>query len=147
MDAWIRWVEGNEALLWATAIVSLVTFFGTLAIVPVLLSRMPADYFVGSKPPADLVQRFPGWTRWFVRALKNLMGLVLLLMGVIMLFTPGQGVLTVLLGIALLDFPGKRKLERSIASRPRVRRSIDWIRERNGRPPLQFDEPDGPSPA
>jgi hypothetical protein len=145
VDAWIRWVEGNEALLVATAILSALTFFGTLALVPVLLGRMPANYFAGDQPPDELVRRVPPSLRLFARILKNLLGLVLLGMGFVMLFIPGQGVLTMLLGIALLDFPGKRKLERRIASRPRVRKSIDWIRERKGQPPLQFDdEPEDP---
>ena len=140
MDAWIRWVEGNQALLLATAILSALTFFGTLALVPVLLRRMPANYFVGDHPPDDLVRRVPPSLRVFARILKNMLGVVLLGMGFLMLFIPGQGVLTMLLGIALLDFPGKRKLERRIALRPRVRKSIDWIRERRGQPPLLFDE-------
>jgi hypothetical protein len=51
-----------------------------------------------------------------------------------------------LIGISLLDFPGKRRLERRIAMHRHVRRSIDWIRQRRGRPPLRFEDPTAPSP-
>jgi hypothetical protein len=41
------------------------------------------------------------------------MGIILALPGV-----PGQGILTVLIGVMLLEFPGKRRLERAIVGRP-----------------------------
>lgn len=145
MDAWIQWVEGNEALLLAMAAVSVVTFVGTLAIVPVLLSRMPADYFVGDDGPPSALGKLPPGVRFLARALKNVLGVVLLAMGFLMLFIPGQGVLTMLLGVALLDFPGKRRLEKNIASKPRVRKSINWMRARSDRPPLRFDDDDDPN--
>ena len=49
---------------------------------------------------------------------------------------PGPGFLTVLFGIALLDFPGKRWLEYKIVSRPRVYRAINALRQKFDRPPL-----------
>lgn len=117
---------------------SLVMFFGTLAVVPWLLVRLPADYFVRESPPPQP----PGWLvlRWTVRIIKNLVGLVCLLAGLAMLVLPGQGLLTIFIGISLLDFPGKRALERRIIQRPRILRSINWLRRKNHRPPLQFDE-------
>jgi hypothetical protein len=53
-----------------------------------------------------------------------------------MLVLPGQGVLTILLGIALLDLPGKRHLERRLIALPTVLRTINKLREKFGRPPL-----------
>jgi hypothetical protein len=52
---------------------------------------------------------------------------------------PGQGVLTILLGIMLLDFPGKRGLEASIVRRPRVLHAINSVRGRFDKPPLFLD--------
>lgn len=141
MEVWLEWMRGNEALLLWMAALSAFTFVGTLVLVPVLLSRMPADYFVGAQAPSGFLGRLPPWSRWFAVVLKNLLGTLLLAMGFIMLFVPGQGVLTMLLGLALTSFPGKRRLEQRIAALPRIRRSIDWIRRRNGRPSLRFDEP------
>jgi hypothetical protein len=53
-----------------------------------------------------------------------------------MLVLPGQGLLTMLIGISLMDFPGKRAIERSIIGRPLILKSINRIRQRFGRPPL-----------
>jgi len=61
---------------------------------------------------------------------------VLLLMGIAMLVLPGQGILTMLIGISLLDFPGKRTLEKKIVCHPSVHRAIDKIRQRAGQSPL-----------
>jgi hypothetical protein len=142
---WIEaWLGEHQLLITVMVGISTASFFGTLALVPVLLARIPADYFVGPRPPDDLGTGVPAAARLLLRIGKNLLGVVLVLMGIAMLVLPGQGVLTILLGIALVDFPGKRRLERRIARRPRVRRSIDWIRNRAKRPPLQFD--DGPDP-
>jgi hypothetical protein len=74
--------------------------------------------------------------------LKNVFGLLLLVLGIIMAFpgVPGQGVLTILLGLMLLDFPGKRQLEYRIVSRPKVLRAINRLRARFGRPPMVLDD-------
>ena len=49
---------------------------------------------------------------------------------------PGQGLLTMLVGLVLLDIPGKRRLELKLVSRPRVVRAINRLRKRFSRPPL-----------
>jgi len=59
-----------------------------------------------------------------------LLGILMSLPGV-----PGQGLLTILLGIMLLDFPGKRGLEYKLVSKPRVRDAINKLRHK-------FDKPD-----
>ena len=115
---------------------SVVLFVGSLALIPVLLARMPADYFARSESP------FASWRRRHplagsaLQAARNLLGFVLLLAGLAMLVLPGQGIITVLMALTLLDFPGKRRLELRIVRQRQVRASIDWIRRRAGRPPL-----------
>ncbi len=47
--------------------------------------------------------------------------------------------LTILLGIMLLDFPGKRGLELKLVRRQQVRRALDGIRKRFNQPPLLLD--------
>lgn len=68
--------------------------------------------------------------------LKNAVGVLLFLAGVAMIVLPGQGLLTMLIGISLLDFPGKRHLERRLVGQPAVLRTINKLREKFGRPPL-----------
>jgi hypothetical protein len=68
--------------------------------------------------------------------LKNLVGAVFLAAGFAMLFLPGQGILTMLIGLSLIDFPGKRRLERKFIGQASVLRTINSMREKFGRPPL-----------
>jgi len=65
---------------------------------------------------------------------------VLVLLGVIMLVTPGQGLLTLLIGLLLLNFPGKYRLERWLVLRPGVLRGLNWLRRRHGEPPFEAPE-------
>jgi hypothetical protein len=55
-----------------------------------------------------------------------------------MLFTPGQGVVTLLVGLSLLDLPGKRRFERRLIERPPVRRALDGLRRSVRRPPIEI---------
>jgi Putative transmembrane protein (PGPGW) len=70
---------------------------------------------------------------------KNLIGGVFVLAGIVMLVLPGQGVLTIMLGIALMNFPGKFQLERWIVSRGPTLWFINRLRRRRGRPALVLE--------
>jgi uncharacterized membrane protein YbaN (DUF454 family) len=70
---------------------------------------------------------------------KNVVGYVFIVLGIAMLFLPGQGLLTFLLGIILIDFPGKYRFERWLILRKHVLRSINWLRRRSNCEPLVVD--------
>jgi hypothetical protein len=69
--------------------------------------------------------------------LKNLFGAILVLAGLSMLLLPGQGILTILVGLMFLDFPGKFAMERRLVRQRPVITAINWMRRRANRPPLQ----------
>ena len=71
---------------------------------------------------------------------KNLLGAILLAGGLIMLFVPGQGLLTMAMGLLLLDYPGKFALERRVARQRSVQSGLNWLRARAGAPPLILDD-------
>ena len=129
------WVQEYEGLLWALTAMSVVLFVATLIAIPIMIARMPADYFV-RRPVRDWPARRPV-LHLAVVILKNALGLVLLLAGIAMLMLPGQGLLTILVGIMLLDFPGKRRLEGALIRRKVIRRAADWIRAKAHRPALE----------
>ena len=72
--------------------------------------------------------------------LKNLLGFTLVLAGVAMIFLPGQGVLTIVVGLGLMNFPGKYKLERRLIRIPAVHLSINWMRKQGHKKPLLVPE-------
>ena len=63
---------------------------------------------------------------------------LMVLVGVAMLLLPGQGILTILIGLMLLDFPGKRGLERRLVQQPAVWRAINWMRAKAHQPALEL---------
>jgi hypothetical protein len=133
------WMRRHALALGALAAGSLVLLVATLAGAWWMVTHMPADYFARAGEPR---RSWPGLhpaSRAAAVVAKNVAGYVLVAAGMIMLVLPGQGVLTILAGVMLLDFPGKYRLERWLVSRAPVRRAIDALRARAGRPPLQLD--------
>jgi hypothetical protein len=130
----ISFFNEHQALLWWFGAISLGTFAGSLILVPVLVARLPPDYFSAAARPV------PQWlpTHPLLRVLslgfKNICGAILILAGGMMIFIPGQGLLTMFVGLTLLDFPGKYQLEKRIVRVPPLLRTINWIRKRKGRP-------------
>ncbi|MBA3256811.1 MAG: hypothetical protein H0T64_09210 [Pyrinomonadaceae bacterium] len=72
---------------------------------------------------------------------KNLLGVVLVVVGILLSLpgVPGQGILTILLGVMLLDFPGKPRLEHWLVSRPKILQAINRLRHRFSKPALVLD--------
>jgi hypothetical protein len=136
-ERWLSWAK-DRGVLAALGLFSVLFFVSGVVAVPWIVARLPADHFVGRAPGS--VARST-WGRLFLKMLKNLVGVVLLIAGVAMLFLPGQGLLTVLVALSLMDFPGKRRLQARIVRIRPVRAALDAIRRRAGREPLVFDEP------
>ena len=120
-------------------LIFLITFFISLAIVSFILVKLPPTYFQESHARDFWVDRHPS-IRWAGLIGKNTLGIVLVLLGILMSIpgVPGQGILTILLGVMLVDFPGKRRLEYKLVSRPRVLETINRLRLRFGKPPLML---------
>ncbi len=134
---WRSMPEINEQLIAILIGVSVVTFVGTLIVVPWLLVRLPSDYFVRESREPTMFARAHPVVRQLLIVLKNLLGGIFILGGMAMLVLPGQGILTILLGVSLIDFPGKYTLERKLVQRKAVHRSINWIRRKRGKGPIE----------
>lgn len=133
-----EWIKDNQQIFWWLGSVSLVTLVISLVILPIVVSRMRSDYF---QPDRDEDRSFAHQhpaIRWTGMILKNLLGGILFIAGILMLGLPGQGILTILMGLMLLDFPGKQRLELWLVRLPAVERALNWIRKKNHRPPLEI---------
>lgn len=60
--------------------------------------------------------------------LKNIFGLLILGLGILLLFLPGQGMITILIGIMLLDIPCMRSLEAKIIRQPKIFENVNRLR-------------------
>ena len=132
------WIQDHQALVWWMGTFSVLSFFGSLLLIPVLVVRIEADYFTRSKVPAGWWKHHHPALRLLLLVLKNLIGAVFVLAGIAMLVLPGQGLLTILVGLLFLNFPGKRALERRLVCVSHINRSLNWLRRRAGRKPLQL---------
>jgi len=131
-----EWAAAHGALLTWLFVGSLLSLVLCALLLPVIVARLPVDHFSRHRAAAAGA---PSLARAVWRAVKNLFGVLFLLAGVAMLVLPGQGLLTMLIGLLLLEFPGKRGLERRIVARPAIRRLLDGIRTRRGCQPFVID--------
>lgn len=136
-DLWASLTVGKVLLGVGIFLLSLGVSFGAIAIVMV---KIPANYF-SPHYVQDFLPGSPWIVRWGAVVAKNLFGLFLIVLGIILSLpgVPGQGILTILLGLIMLDIPGKRPLEARIIQRPSVRSAIDNLRARFNKPPLILD--------
>jgi hypothetical protein len=139
LNALLEQIWNNEALLWLLGMLSLLSLFASLVLIPFLVVRIPVDYFSEKKRQPMPWAHQHVVIRWIVLVLKNVIGLFFLLLGIAMLFLPGQGLLMMFIGILLLNFPGKYRLQRWLVRRLSVRNAVNWLRRRSGKPPLRFD--------
>lgn len=131
-----NWFDANGDLVAYMFVFSLLSLVACLLLLPVIVVRLPADYF----SPRREHQPPPGSIGgWVVRIVRNVVGVLFVLVGLLLLLLPGQGMLMILIGLLLIDFPGKRGLERRIVSRPSILKLLNRMRARRDRPPLVVD--------
>lgn len=132
---WNGWhvAAAGVALTATTAVVSLFA-------VAVFLARLPADYFVNPETRRRVEGRHPV-LHVLVVVGRNLLGYFLILLGIALSLpgVPGQGLLTILIGVMLIDFPGKPRLEKWLLSRRGVITGVNRVRAKFGKPPLVTD--------
>ena len=123
------------SMLLMLSIVSAVLFVGTLIVIPIILVRLPEDYFDVRVRRTWMKDHHPV-LRIVGLVFKNIVGFVFLVAGISMLVLPGQGVLTILIGLSLLDFPGKQRLQARIIGQHTVLHTVNSLRARFGKPPF-----------
>ena len=114
---------------------SVITFVGSVIAGWLVLVHLPENYLTRSEP-TSLYRSKSKLVNLFVEIVRNLLGLGFLLVGMVMLVTPGQGILSIVVGIILIEFPGKQKLIRKIVASPNIFKAINKIRKQANKPPL-----------
>jgi hypothetical protein len=133
----LEWIRIHETAFWWLGTLSIITFLGTLIVIPFLVVRIPADYFKCDKQKPSRYHKQHSFSHILLLALKNFLGLIFLIAGLAMLLLPGQGFITILIGIMMLNFPGKFALEIRIVQQPTILRAINWIRVKANREALE----------
>lgn len=102
---------------------------------PWLIGRLPADYFLRVSHPDS--RRLHLRAHPIRRLAKNALGATLAVAGVLMLFLPGQGLLTLVVALTLLEFPGKARLERRLIETDNLFAALNWIRRKAHKEPFE----------
>jgi len=132
----LAWTSEHPDFLRYALLSSVIVFVGSLVALPFLVSAIPANYFATAKSPLSGATLRHPVIRLLLLGLKNLVGAVFLGAGLVMLVTPGQGVMCILIGLSFLNFPGKRRLELWIVRKPKVLSALNWMRSKTGKPAL-----------
>ncbi len=131
-----------ESLAWGdiawTIVFSLVTIIVSYVLIVIGIIKIPANYF-SSTYVREINHDKHFSLRWATFIVKNLIGFLMIIAGTVMIFTPGPGVPTILLGLIMMDIPGKRPLEARIINRPNILTTVNDLRARYNKPPLVMD--------
>ena len=124
-------------------IFSFVAFFGSLIAVPWVIGRMRSDYFLTHWQQLETRHRRHPALGFCIFVMRNGVGSILVIAGVAMLVLPGQGLLTILIGICVMGFPGKRHLLDRLWQVPQVEQALNWIRRKEGKEEFVFPDKKG----
>ena len=134
MEAFSYFLQNNQIFLYISGL-STIFFLLSLLGLSWLISIIPHNYFVDKKRVSLIKMKNP--LMWLpIIIIKNSIGLVLILCGILMLILPGQGVLTIITGLIFLDYPGKFRFERSLVRNKLILNSMNWIRSNRNKPYL-----------
>lgn len=134
------WISENTALLVIVPAASFVVFAAGMASLPFIIGILPENFFMEDRKP--WFRYLPPGLSILVFVAKNVLGVILLLFGIAMLFTPGQGLLTIVVGLGAMNFPGKHRLVYKILSFKRLRTFLNWIRRKRGAREFLFPFPE-----
>ena len=139
---WEWFVRFWESLTWGRIawglLFTIVTIIASYGLIIIGMIKIPADYF-SSTYVKEIKKDEHFSVRWAVFIVKNIIGFLLVIAGIIMIFTPGPGVPTILLGLIMMDIPGKRPLEARLIQRPMVLSAVNDLRAKYKKPPLVMD--------
>ena len=131
------WLAEHPALLMGLGITSIFIFILSLVGVSWFVALIPEDYFTGASRRSSKFKENSPLLSFLLLIAKNLLGFCLILGGFLMIVLPGQGLLTIITGLFLINYPGKFQLEQKIVTIPAVFKALNWIRLKAKKPPLK----------
>jgi hypothetical protein len=137
VNAFISWFSNHPGVLIGLGISSILIFILSILGISWFIAQIPEDYFLSTKRKPSKWQEQKPILRLAVIFGKNIIGFSLIIGGLLMLVLPGQGLLTIVTGLLLVNYPGKYKLEKKLVSIPSIFKALNWIRVKANKPPLR----------
>jgi hypothetical protein len=142
------WTAMSWSGILLLAVGSLTLSAAGFLVVGAILIQLPADYFSTSRSREFWTDAHPV-ARWAGLILKNAAGAALVVLGVVLAMpgVPGPGTLILLMGLLMMDFPGKVRLEQWLIRRPGIFAAINRLRRRYGKCPFDVGGASRKNPA
>ena len=139
LDAVIYWIRQYQIEFFWLLFFPVLTFLLGVVMMLVVIGRLPENYFLQSK---IVNGSEPNNTKSGIHVLllKNIVGIFLVCLGILMLFLPGPGLLTTTIGLVMVDMPGKKRMLIRVLRVKSLRTLINRIRDQRGRPHFKFDD-------
>ena len=137
INSFILWFSNHPGVLIGLGVSSIFIFILSILGISWFVAQIPDDYFLSFKRKPTKWREQKPILRLAIIFGKNIIGLALLIGGLLMLVLPGQGLLTILTGLLLINYPGKYKLEQRLVAIPSIFRALNWIRIKANKPPLK----------
>jgi len=137
ISSWTAFIIEHTTLL---MVISIISLLAGLVLLPVFITRIPVDYFCHPRRHRLSIESSRPYSRLLVSGMKNFLGIILVWAGFLLLFLPGQGLVMILTGLMIMNYPGKFKLERWLIQRPYVLPSVNWLRKKYKHPPLRLPQ-------
>ena len=135
-----EWFVDNQSLLIWLSFFSAIFFIISLIALPWLVGLIPEDYFFNTPINRQNDNEDNFFYKLVMKIGKNILGLVLLAGGVLMLFLPGQGLLTLFMGMVLIDYPKKKLIERRLIKIGFILKGLNWVRIKGGHSSLGLNK-------
>ena len=137
INSLILWLSDHPGVLIGLGASSILIFIISILGISWFVAQIPEDYFLSSKRKPSKWQEQKPILRLAVLFGKNIIGVSLIIGGLLMLVLPGQGLLTIVTGLLLINYPGKYKLEQKLVAIPSVFKALNWIRVKANKSPLK----------
>ena len=125
INSFIQWFSDHPEILVGLGISSIFIFLLSILGISWFVANMPEDYFLESKRKKTKWRDQKPLLGLAVIFVKNIIGILLIVGGLLMLVLPGQGLLTIVTGLLLINYPGKYRLEQKLVSKPSIFRTLN----------------------
>ena len=127
-------IDDYKSIIFWLGLLSFLIFIFSLVTIKWLVALIPSDYFV-SKKDTKFKSEYP--FIWLISMIiKNIIGYVLIIGGILMLLLPGQGLFTIFIGLMMSNYPGKYYIEKKFIAIPSILKTINWLRKRSNKEPI-----------
>ena len=139
MNSLIEWLERYPEVVIGLSVASVFALLGSVILLIAGIVFVRDDFLLRR---STLTKEYENKKimRLLLMILRNIVGCILVLLGAALLVLPGQGLLTILFGLLLLDLPGKESARvrlRRFVQRPTTLNKINTLRRKFGKAPLQ----------